>query len=394
MGIFFTRQYVFLIIAVLFVFGLEYFILAEVSWISLVWALLLFVVPFFLIDTDAEPESTNDVDDSQVMQEISNDISMMLNEHIQALETEISQIGDLVADAIGNLNTSFSGMEQLSKDQLNLVKDVVNGMSMSSCSGDDKGEKVNIDHFSKETAEIMDYLIDLLLTISKESVATVYKIDDMVEQSDSIFYLLEDVKKIADQTNLLALNAAIEAARAGESGRGFAVVADEVRNLSRDSAEFNSKIRSQVEETRATIAEVRQIVADVAARDMNMAIDAKNRVSGMLNELKSMDQRVLNGLSSVSGGTEEMGEHVGLALCSLQFEDMVTQLVAHSRGRLDQIASIATVFSGLAEGHAEGDTHQVLQDILQQLEALRFERSEISKPVGQTSVDEGEIDFF
>jgi methyl-accepting chemotaxis protein len=64
----------------------------------------------------------------------------------------------------------------------------------------------------------------------------------LVNASQSIEKVLNEISSIADQTNLLALNAAIEAARAGEYGRGFAVVADEVRALAMRTQQSTTEI--------------------------------------------------------------------------------------------------------------------------------------------------------
>ncbi|MEO1536044.1 MAG: methyl-accepting chemotaxis protein, partial [Planctomycetota bacterium] len=70
----------------------------------------------------------------------------------------------------------------------------------------------------------------------------------LVERSQAIVPLVDEVDSIADQTNLLALNASIEAARAGEHGRGFAVVADEVRKLAERASDATARVRRTVDE--------------------------------------------------------------------------------------------------------------------------------------------------
>lgn len=323
------------------------------------------------------------------------DIDSVMGQEVEVVRGELTQVKTLVGEAIETLNDSFIGLHEQTQAEYNLVLSLIDNLGGGSAEG------MSIQKFSEEIKTLLSYLIELLTISSQRSNETVGKIDNMVEQIESIFMLLEDVKGIADQTNLLALNAAIEAARAGEAGRGFAVVADEVRKLSLNSNLLNEQIRKQAEKAKQTVDHVRKLVSDTAAKDIQEANSSRDQVTGLLTDLESMNSAISGKLGDVSGIIAEIEVSVSNAMRSLQFEDIVRQLVEQIMHHLDNLHSFSQEINKQVE--EDKDKSPVSYDeykermaifrakIHNQREAIEAQRM---KRVTSSTMDEGEVDLF
>ena len=251
-----------------------------------------------------------------------NKLCSITSKEVSYAKQETSNARNAISNAISGLTNSFTDLHNQAQQQENILKSVI---------GDDETDdencsnKVNINQFASETSNLIEHMIHLLVSVSKESMTTVYRIDDMVEQMDGIFQLLENVKSLSEQTNLLALNAAIEAARAGDAGRGFAVVADEVRHLSVQSSQLNSEIGKQIHIAKNAIALVRETVGGMAARDMNETISAKERVHDLLDKITEMDKFFTEQINIASKSSQQLNSAMGQSVRELQFEDHAQQ---------------------------------------------------------------------
>lgn len=330
-----------------------------------------------------------------LMQEFDDSVRGELN----LIGDELEQIDGLVRDATGTLNTSFNGLQEQSFRQDSLVRSLVENMADQSHA---ENGRISFQEFARETDDVLQFFVQHVVNISRDSMQMVSRIDDMTAQMDKIEDLLEDVKQIADQTNLLALNAAIEAARAGEAGRGFAVVADEVRKLSQNSARFNEEIRAVVSNARNNIDDAKENIASMASKDMSLAIQSKSRVDEMMEQIRELNDEITTNLGEVSGLSSNIQSDVGNAVRSLQFEDIVTQLVGYSRKNMEHMNQLMFLMNQrLNEEINDPETGLPLHPaerfnlLKDDIALLRSQWAEArTKPVAQGSMDEGEVELF
>jgi len=295
-----------------------------------------------------------------------------------------NHINSLVEDSSIQLHKSFQGLSETAKTGRDLMLAIADRVSP-----EDSNSEVSLKGFANEVGNILDEYVGLFIDISDKSVQAVHKIQDMVSQFDKMFSLIQDISGIADQTNLLALNAAIEAARAGESGRGFAVVADEVRKLSQDSNNLSEQIRDKAEVAKTTITEVERVVGEIASLDMNIAIDAKGHLDGMLSELEEMNHKVAESVAQGARIGDEINREVTVAVGALQSGDQVAQLA-------QKVVVMAESFRTITDAmHSVGGANSLDQAISARINALQNIVKYIPA-AKQTSGDEqsAEVDLF
>ncbi len=346
--------------------------------------------------SDEAPEAEQSQSDSGEIhvatEQLVGELDTTLHAELESIDEDLLRIDTLLREAVAELASNFEQMNTMSKQQSQIVLEVLER-------AEGQGQALDVKRFVQDTSELLEHFVQILVDVSKQGVQTVNYIDDMVEQLDGIFTLISDVNTLAGQTNLLALNASIEAARAGEQGRGFAVVAEEVRNLSSRSASFNEQIRERVHQAKQSIDKVRQMAHGIVSQDMNVAIQTKGRVSEVLGRVADMNQMYSQKLTQVSEIADGMDRAVEAAVRSLQFEDICTQALAAADTRLKNLSLLGRDLRRLQQDGADGEdgcgaTAERLRSLSAYVAQCRERWTQQHKAVTQQSMDSGEVELF
>ncbi len=313
-------------------------------------------------------------------------------EHVSLIHQELGQILSLIHDSNERLRHAFNGLNS----DVSTQHDMIGSLVASIGSTEEDGASKSFERFTSETDVILNYFVDFVVRTSRDSMELLERIEAMAEQMASITRHLRDIERISDQTNLLSLNASIEAFRAGEAGLGFAVVADEVRGLARRTQEFCSQIGQLVLNGSDIIGEARSSIEKIASKDMNFAIEAKGRVSEMIDELKDLNQVVEDRVTEVGRVTQSIDQNVGQAVTALQYEDLARQLGERMNLQLDTLTDLVReVFAEVDSGEC---TSPKLKEIVERLRGQLQDGNELQDsqrvPVNQESMDVGDIELF
>jgi methyl-accepting chemotaxis protein len=328
--------------------------------------------------------------DEASVREAMEDVRSAIVDELGHASRELHQALDLLRDAVAELGGGFDGLSRKTGLQQALLRQII----------ESGGKGISVQDFATRTADLLEHFVGLIVQLSRESLRIVYRIDGMSKEMDAVFALLRNVNTIAEETNLLALNAAIEAARAGESGRGFAVVAGEIRNLAQHSNQFNEKIGTHVERSRKAMEELRGLVGAMASQDMNVALAAKGGIDEMMSNITESDARSSAAADEAATINRGLGNDVSTTIRSLQFEDILSQLLHQTRSRLVELQEITADctrdIEELACAPANASELGVRAQRVRSRLADQRERARLRSrgPALQTSMSAGEIDLF
>ena len=291
----------------------------------------------------------------------------------------------------GHIDTSSTQLERaltgLAQRFSNIVQSLdatLKGSNLLSGGADAAGQ--SLEDRLKRSEETLRTVSRALVAMLGEKTAMLAQIRGLVAFTGELSKMSIDVARIADQTNLLALNAAIEAARAGETGRGFAVVADEVRKLSGMSGDTGRRISEMVENISRSILSTVANAEKSASTDAQCVTESEANINEVLDEFRRVALELSDSCTVLRDSSVVIKDDVGDSLVQLQFQDRVSQILAHVR------ASIARLPEALAKSDGEAATR--VAGLIGDLERSYTTNEERGDRAGAAAAKADAVTFF
>jgi len=244
------------------------------------------------------------------------------------IENSRTQMEEAVADLAGRFSSIVDKLD-----------DAVHVSSHDSGKGAKSDGSSMTEIFSRSETQLGSVVTSMKSAMSSKH-AMLAKIKDLERFTRELRDMAEGVASIAAQTNLLALNAAIEAARAGPAGRGFAVVAQEVRNLSSRSAETGRNISNRVGLISSAILAASQAAEQSSEQEDKSMVSAEGMIESVLGDFRRMTDALVQSADKLKQDSIGIQGEVGEALVQLQFQDRVSQVMAHVRENMELLPAL------------------------------------------------------
>ena len=225
----------------------------------------------------------------------------------------VLESGGQIKAAIDSQKESISKQTEYSYKIMDEVESVKNNVDTMNRSVDSVASIV------KKNESNMNGLSENTQKVNHMAMNSKRRLEELLDQVDSVKNVISMIGEIAEQTNLLSLNASIEAARSGSAGAGFAVVATEIRKLADNTnyslGEINTMLGELQNKTNSVSDEISQMneafskqseVIDIAYGSMRELVEAMDGFKSGLNDVVNSTKDVVMSNNVIVSNAKEV----------------------------------------------------------------------------------------
>lgn len=237
-------------------------------------------------------------------------------------------------------DNSVSKLAVIFGDIVSRLKSVLKSSDDSSRT-DRNNEKSFLETVSSSQTDIQTIFKDLKAALEAVNDSKDMLLAEVTMYSASMRDMAVESHHVAFQSQIIALNAEIEAARAGEAGRAFAAVVSEMRHLARQSGETSKKMTNEVESIDNAMVRFYNDDKEMEAKEALHISSAETMFNNILKNFNQVTLDMEKSISTMENESLQVRNDISSALMALQFQDSVSQIMAHVADNINALSEIA-----------------------------------------------------
>jgi len=260
--------------------------------------------------------------------------------HLNRMSEQLKQTSAQIESSVVEVCGSFQGIAERATQTVARTKGFLGQES------DGSSDKRSFDGVLQSCSETLIKILKATEESGEVAKRAVERIRQMEKASQSINSAMQQLEQIAKGNTILALNARIEAARAGSHGAGFSVVAMEVISQTERSQKVNAQVGELVANLRGLAGSTLDDLQTMNEQGQQRMAQCRQEVDESLRALQSAHGEMKEMLTGMTEEGAILASDIGSAVRGLQFQDRVSQRIAHVVEDLETIHSRLTAKLG------------------------------------------------
>ena len=300
--------------------------------------------------------------------------------HLSRMSAQLKQTSTQIESSVVGVCDSFQGIAERARSTVSRTSGFL------SSKGNTTSSKQSFESLIQRCADTLVKILNTTEEAGEVSRRAIDRIDQMDQASQMVGAALVKLEQIAHENKMLAMNARIEAAHAGIHGAGFAVVAVEVVSQTERAQEVTAQVSGLIANLRALAGSTLEDLKRTNEQDSLRVEKSRREVDDSLRDMQDTHGEMEQMLTAMTEEGALLANDIGAAVRGLQFQDRISQQIAHVVGDLD------TLQTKLAARFADMPAGSIASDEGFSAYTMREER-EIAG-IGGTESAAGDVDLF
>ena len=243
--------------------------------------------------------------------------------------TQLKETSNQIESAILEICTKFQSMAKRARSGVSGAAELLSGGTDDSPS--------SVESLIGEAARTIEALLLHTQDSAAVSKSAIERIQKVQTATDHIAKSLTQLDDITIGNRLLAVNARIQAVYAGDKAAGFGGVANEIGVQAKRSSEIVELIRAVSDELRSIANSALTDLQSMVVEDQKAYQKSKIEVDRVLDDFRLMHNSTREFIGKMQEESESVAKEISGAVRSLQFQDRISQRIAHVVAELDRI---------------------------------------------------------